>query len=286
MRKLRVTSVLAIAVLLALAVVIITQIHQPSNAAQRKLSIPTDTVAQQARPSMGNQLRGVQHIGVTVHDMAKSYEFYSEMLGGTLILRDTGLDGNTIQNTLMQKEELDAKALGVDPTAIGVPNMRDNKAKLDVRFIQLDNVVIELLQYRAPDQKPGGVGSFAPFPQFTSPAFPNSMHISFQVADDINFDEFIRNLEQAATARGITNVRCNRTVRVGIDSERMQVPLTAYTNKIRGSRAGDSDGWTLAYCKGPDGEQLEFNQVLLRAKTVFDRARQQRQRLTGSRASA
>jgi len=37
----------------------------------------------------------------------------------------------------------------------------------------------------------------------------------------------------------------------------------------------DSDGWTLAYCKGPD--KLEFNQVLLRAKTVFDRARQERQ---------
>jgi len=62
-------------------------------------------------------------------------------------------------------------------------------------------------------------------------------------------------------------------MRVDSDSERMQVPLTAYTNKIRGSQ-GDSDGWTLAYCKGPWG-QLEFNQVLLRAKTVFDRARHQ-----------
>jgi len=51
----------------------------------------------------------------------------------------------------------------------------------------------------------------------------------------------------------------------------MQVPLTAYTNKIRGSQAEiQTDG---LLCKGPDGE-LEFNQVLLRAKTVFDRARQ------------
>jgi len=73
-------------------------------------------------------------------------------------------------------------------------------------------------------------------------------------------------------------------MRVDSDSERMQVPLTAYTNKIRGSQAGDSDGWTLAYCKGPDGEQLNLTK-LLRAKTVFDRARQERQN-TGSRASA
>jgi len=51
------------------------QIHQPSNAAQRKSSIPIDAVAQQARPLIGSQLRGVQHIGITVH-YGKSYKFY------------------------------------------------------------------------------------------------------------------------------------------------------------------------------------------------------------------
>ncbi len=35
---------------------------------------------------------------------------------------------------------------------------------------------------------------------------------------------------------------------------------------------GDFDGWSLAYCKGPDGEQLEFNQVVRAAKADFDQA--------------
>jgi len=48
----------------------------------------------------------------------------------------------------MQKEN-GCKGVRVDPTAIGVPNMRDNKANLNVRFMQFNNVVIELLQYRA-----------------------------------------------------------------------------------------------------------------------------------------
>ena len=35
---------------------------------------------------------------------------------------------------------------------------------------------------------------------------------------------------------------------------------------------GTFKGWSLAYCKGPDGEQLEFNQVKEEAKKDFDEA--------------
>jgi hypothetical protein len=38
---------------------------------------------------------------------------------------------------------------------------------------------------------------------------------------------------------------------------------------------GDFHGWSLFYCKGPNGEQLEFNQVTRRARECFDSARQQ-----------
>ena len=38
---------------------------------------------------------------------------------------------------------------------------------------------------------------------------------------------------------------------------------------------GDFSGWTLVYCKGPNGEQLEFNQVLGKAKSLFTKAQAQ-----------
>ena len=51
--------------------------------------------------------------------------------------------------------------------------------------------------------------------------------------------------------------------------------LDANTNRIT---EGKSNGWFLIYCKGPEGEQLEFVQVLDPVKQVFDGALEKRQK--------
>jgi hypothetical protein len=144
---------------------------------------------------------------------------------------------------------------------------------LDVRFVQFDNVVIELLQYRDKEQPMGKGNSFAPPLDQTSPAYPSSVHICFYVGDDVNFDEFVRDLEAEALKRGMTNVKANRTTRAATEAERMKAPLEANTIKIK---EGPSSGWSLIYCKGPEGEQLEFVQVLGPVKRTFDGALESR----------
>ena len=112
-----------------------------------------------------------------------------------------------------------------------------------------------------------------------SPAYPRSMHICFHVADDVDFTQFIHDLEVEAARRGMTQVRANRVVTVTTEQERQAAPRASLGNSIT---EGRSNGWTLIYCKGPEGEQLEFVQALGPVKQVFDGAREAR-RGTGSR---
>ncbi len=232
-----------------------------------------------AKGSLGARLRGVQHFGVTVHNMDRAFAFYTEVLGGTEIMRDGDFQGDRIQNTLLLKEEIEARERALNPRTIGVPDLRSGAQRLDVRFIQFDNVVIELLQYRDKEQPQGSGASFAPPRDETSPAFPRSMHICFYIRDDADFNQFIRDLETESARRGMTNVKANRIISVTTDGARLQAPLEANTNPITD---GPSDGWTLMYCKGSEGEQLEFVQVRGRAKQLFDGAIDARRRAVAS----
>jgi catechol 2,3-dioxygenase-like lactoylglutathione lyase family enzyme len=144
--------------------------------------------------------------------------------------------------------------------------------------VQFDNLVIELLQYRDQDQPAGSGASFAPPHERTSPAYPASTHICFYVHDDTDFDQFVHDLEAEAAKRGMTNVKANRTRAAASDAERLRAPLDANTNKVK---EGPSNGWSLIYCKGPEGEQLEFVQVLGPVKQTFDRALEKRRQMFG-----
>lgn len=229
---------------------------------------------------LGARLRGVQHFGITVQNMDRAFRFYTEVLGGTEIMRDGDFQGDRIQNTLLLAEEIQAKEDRVTPAAIGVPDLRGGAQRLDVRFVQFDNVVIELLQYRDREQPPGTGNSFAPPRDRTSPAYPRSMHICFHIRDDVDFNQFIRDLEAESARRGMTNVKANRIVTAATGRERLALPLEANTNRIT---EGPSSGWSLIYCKGPEGEQLEFVQVLGHAKQVFDGASDTRRRILAAR---
>jgi hypothetical protein len=109
-------------------------------------------VADRNEAPLGVRLQGVQHFGLTVQNMERAYEFYTAVLGGTEVFRHGDFQGDEVQNTLLADQEIEANVRGVNPRTIGVPDLRGGAQRLDVRFIQFDNVVIELLQYRDADQ--------------------------------------------------------------------------------------------------------------------------------------
>ncbi|WP_395406083.1 VOC family protein [Pseudoduganella sp. UC29_106] len=231
-----------------------------------------------SRGVLGARLQGAQHFGITVQNMDRAYEFYTQVLGGTEIMRDGDFQGDVIHNTLLLVEELEAAERHVNPRTLGIPDLRGGAQRLDVRFIQFDNVVIELLQYRDSSQPQGSGASFAPPHENTSPAFPKSMHVCFYIRDDVDFNQFVRDLEAEAAKRGMINVKANRIVSSPSEQERQRAPLNTLTNRIT---SGKSDGWTLIYAKGPEGEQLEFVQVRGQAKKVFGEAYEARRRQAG-----
>lgn len=226
---------------------------------------------------LGARLQGVQHFGLTVQNMERAYEFYTEVLGGTEVFRHGDFQGDAVHNTLLADQDIQANELGVNPRTIGVPDLRGGAQRLDVRFIQFDNVVIELLQYRDADQPMGGPRAFAEPVEHMSPAFPRMMHICFHIRDDVDFNKFITDLEAESARRGMTQVRANRIIRVNTEAERRAAPQSANTNKVT---VAPSDGWELIYCKGPEGEQLEFVKAIGPVKQRFANTLAARQRAT------
>lgn len=221
--------------------------------------------------ALGLRLQGIQHFGLTVDNMERAFEFYTEVLGGTEVMRDGDFQGQAIHNTILTDQEILAAEQKVDPKSIGVPDLAGGQQRLDVRFVQFDNVVIELLQYRDANQPQGTGRSFAEPRDRMSPAYPRSMHICFHIRDDVDFNKFIADLEAESARRGMSQVKANRVVTVRTDAARLAAPASSNTNKIR---EGKSNGWALIYCKGPEGEQLEFVQALDPVKQVFAQAKE------------
>src|SRR6218665_2695474 len=176
---------------------------------------------------LGARLQGVQHFGLTVQNMDRAFAFYTEVLGGTEVMRDGDFQGERIHNTLLTDQEIEARVRKVNPRTMGVPDLKGGAQRLDVRFIQFDNVVIELLQYRDAGQLAGGGVSFAEPLDHMSPAFPRMMHICFHLRDDVDFNKFIADLEAESARRGMSQVRANRTLTVTSEQERRATPLEA-----------------------------------------------------------
>ncbi|MGL4960817.1 MAG: VOC family protein [Inquilinus sp.] len=250
--------------------------RSPAFAQTPAAASPGAAAGSRDRAPLGARLQGVQHFGLTVQNMDRAFEFYTEVLGGNEVMRDGDFRGEKIHNTLLTDQEILARERGVNPRTIGVPDLRDGGQRLDVRFVQFDNVVIELLQYRDAEQPMGSGDSWAEPRDHMSPAYPRSMHICFYIRDDVDFDMFIRDLEAESALRGMTQVKANRVITVTSEQERLAAPLDANTNKIR---EGQSNGWSLIYCKGPEGEQLEFVQALGPVKQTFEDAMAARRRM-------
>jgi catechol 2,3-dioxygenase-like lactoylglutathione lyase family enzyme len=237
------------------------------------------------KPGLGNYLQGVQHVGVTVQDMEKSLEFYTEVLGGKVVVVENNLMGDTMQNTLFQKEELDALAQGIDLKNFGIPSLRDAKEALDIKFISFGNTCIELIYFRdAATQNPHN-SSVERIPSHIGQV--NAMHLSFHVKDDVDLNVFAKILEEECQIRGMQNVICNRVIRVKSEEERKKVALKYNSSKFwqepdslnadhqSEEDFGELEGWALFYCKGPNGEQLEFNQATRTVKQHFAKAQKE-----------
>lgn len=54
---------------------------------------------------LGQRIRGFQHFGMTVQNMDRAFAFYTEILGGTEIMRDGDFHGEKIHNTLMLNDD-------------------------------------------------------------------------------------------------------------------------------------------------------------------------------------
>ena len=227
---------------------------------------------------LGARLQGVQHFGLTVQNMDRAFAFYTEVLGGTEVMSDGDFYGEPIHNTLLTDQDIEARVRNVNPRTMGVPDLRAGAQRLDVRFVQFDNVVIELLHYRDAGQPTGSGSAFAEPLDPMSPAFPRMMHICFHIRDDVDFNRFIADLEAEAARRGMTQVRANRVLSVTSERARRAAPISANSYGIT---AGKSNGWRLIYCKGCEGEQLEFVQALGPVKRVFDGAREARRKAVG-----
>ena len=255
--------------------------------AQTSATAEAATETRQAGPTarnsgpLGARLQGVQHFGLTVQNMDRAFAFYTEVLGGTEVMRDGDFQGERIHNTLLTDQEIEARVRHVNPRTLGIPDLKGGAQRLDVRFIQFDNVVIELLQYRDAEQPAGSGAAFAEPLDHMSPAFPRMMHICFHIGDDVDFNRFIADLEAESVRRGMPQVRANRVITVTTEQERKAAPSEANSNGIT---EGKSNGWRLIYCKGPEGEQLEFVQALGPVKRTFDDALQRRRSLAAANA--
>jgi catechol 2,3-dioxygenase-like lactoylglutathione lyase family enzyme len=243
-------------------------------------------------PGLGRYLQGVQHFGITVYDMEKSMEFYTEVLGGKVAVQGDGFFGEIMQNTLFQADELEAQAKGIDPKSLGVPDVRDGtKETLDVRFVSFGNTVVELIHFRDAKLTPNAPNWGVILP--TGVGNANTPHLSFHVKDDVDLNEFSIKLEDECRRRGI-NLICNRIIHVNSHEERRQVALKYCANVmwnepkyfIEGysdAEFGDFNGWSLFYAKGPSNEQLEFNQVTRLTRERFIKAQQEYNEANGTK---
>ena len=103
------------------------------------------------------------------------------------------------------------------------------------------------------------------------------MHFCFYIRDDVDSHEFIHDLQAESARRGMTQVRANRVVTVTSEEERRRAPVSTNTLRIL---EGSSNGWSIVYCKGPEGGQLECVQVLDRVKQTFANAQRSRRQST------
>ena len=217
--------------------------------------------------------QAIQHVGVTTSNLSKSVAFYTNVMGGVEVLSagGDGWRGDNVYQLLMQA----ALIRGGDAASFAANLSAAGSSTLDARYVSFGSMIVELLDYHSDE----AVLQRSLFPKFSdsnvAPSVAGNMHISFNVRPEKNLNEFVVALEKSAHAQGYNEVICNRLVPVKKNKLTGRpvvkgIPVTDNSFEVKGDVP--FQGWSLAYCKGPDGEQLEFNLVKGKAKTLFDDA--------------
>lgn len=230
----------------------------------------------------------IQHVGITTSNLTRSVEFYTNIMGGVEVLKagGDGWKGDDVYQLLMQAALVKggvAETWAANISAHGPESM-------SARYVAFDSMVIELLDYfseeaalqrsLAKEQIADQLAHDGPFPTFSpttrlAPSVAWNMHIAFHVRSDVDPNDFVEELERQSHAAGFDNVLCNRKVPVPVGADgKADVSNTPKTADSYLVDSGGFKGWSLSYCKGPDGEQLEFNRVKDAAYEDFTTAHQ------------
>jgi catechol 2,3-dioxygenase-like lactoylglutathione lyase family enzyme len=228
-----------------------------------------------ARPSaLGKYiaLSAIQHVGITTSNLSRSVAWYTQVMGGVEVLGagGPGWHGDRVEGLLMSQEAYWRGAR----FAVYAANVSATGAyALDARYVNFGALQIEFLDYSAAD--PGATPDplFPMFPNTTAPSVATNMHISFDVRPEQNLNAFVEALENVSSNLGFGNVQCNRLVKTASFADAQKASAADPTINSFWVESGTFQGWRIAYCKGPDGEQLEFNQVIEAAAADFDQAR-------------
>ena len=139
--------------------------------------------------------------------------------------------------------------------------------------MQFGNTNLELLHFRGAESGPWAPNIYKSVP--TSVGFGNVPHLSFHVKSDVDMNEFASKLVIESHKKGLTTVAVNRKVEVAARDELENAPQSYAITEFPGS----FEGWSLIYAKGPNGEQLEFNQVRSVCRENFISAMEQYNKL-------
>ncbi|XP_071090282.1 uncharacterized protein [Haliotis cracherodii] len=224
------------------------------------LSTPTlllgVALMQLALSSNLNSLHGIAYMSVTTDNLTASTQFYTQVLGGMLVpeLAFT-FSGDSHYYRMFQKEILDARTQGVNPAELGVPDIR-NHGTYEVRgnFIVFDNDILQLVEF----VEKSSSKVFDIRDRRTSQCYIAAPIVCFWVKDDVDFNHYIAELEKRSHDLGFDQVKVNRPVTVHNEAERLAVPENQLGITFD---SGDFDGLSMAFFKGPRGEQLELNRI-------------------------
>ncbi len=211
---------------------------------------------------VSHRMSGFHHLGLTVKSQADTKKFYTGVLGGN---RTQGSETpiKFFHDLLFQDDIFEAEASGVNPNlTFGVLPKLDRPLKVD--FYYFSNLFFE--SYSFEDAIDGTETMMAP--QYQSLAYHRSFVLGFHVNDSIDFNAYIKKVENDASSLGLSQVKAGRAVAVNTFG---QAPPSdsGYSAPMTSE---DLEGFNYVYMKGPSGEQLGFTQFKGAAKAALKEA--------------
>ncbi len=219
------------------------------------------------KTKVSQKMVGFHHVSMTVKNKDDTKKFYVNVLGGNLTSGTVAKAGG-FYPVLFQDDDFEAAKLGVtaNPTFGVLPNMKikDSGASCLVDFYYFTNFYFET--YIFEDASVSNETLTAP--QYQSLAYHRSFVTAFQVNDSIDFNAYIKKVENDASSLGLSQVKAGRAVAVDTFG---QAPASdsGYSAPMT---SNDLEGFNYVYMKGPSGEQLGFTQFKGAAKAALKEA--------------